>query len=70
MRHHIDGGLCQNTVCARTHVPPVLEPDCPRCRRGALMEVTSFPNRYAKCTVYMVCESCSYEHQVGYDGVL
>lgn len=69
-RLHVDGGLCQNPTCARTHVPPVQEPDCPRCKKGALVEMTGFPDRYAHCTVYLCCESCTYEKEIGYDGIM
>lgn len=70
-RLHIDGAPCVKPTCAQTHIAPApVEPDCPRCKKGALVEMTSFPDRYAKCTVYLRCENCSYERQIGWDGVL
>lgn len=71
MKLHIDGVPCNNPTCARTHIPPApVEADCPRCKKGSLVEMTGYPDRYAKCTVYMVCESCTYERTVGSDGIL
>lgn len=70
-RLHVDGSFCFRTVCAQTHIPPApVEPDCPRCKKGALVEMTGYPDRYARCAVYMACENCSYEREVGSDGVL
>ena len=69
MRLHIDGAPCRTPACAQTHIPPApVEPDCPRCKKGALVEMTGFADRYAKCAVYLVCESCSYEKYFGSDG--
>lgn len=71
MRIHVDGSPCLRTPCAQTHIPAApVEPNCPRCKKGALVEMTGFPDRYAKCTVYLCCENCSYERAVGHDGIL
>lgn len=70
-RLHIDGSPCLRPVCAQTHIPAApVEPDCPRCKKGALVEMTGYPDRYARCAVHMVCENCSYSREVGADGVL
>lgn len=70
-RLHIDGAPCFKPTCAQTHLPaPPVEPDCPRCKKGALVEMTGYADRYAKCTVYMACESCSYSRAIGFDGIL
>jgi hypothetical protein len=49
---------------------PVADADCPRCKKGSLEPMTGYPDRYAKCTVYLVCENCNYEKEAGYDGIL
>lgn len=69
---HVGGDACFRPTCVLTHLPkaPVAEPDCPRCKKGALVEMTGYPDRYARCAVYMVCEVCFYEREVSSDGIL
>lgn len=70
-RLHIDGAPCRRPVCAQTHILPApVEPDCPRCGKGSLELMTGYPDRYAHCSVYLVCENCSFERPVGDDRVL
>jgi len=49
---------------------PVADADCPRCHKGSLEPMTGYPDRYARCRIFLVCEACNYEREVSSDGVL
>lgn len=68
---HHDGMVCMRQTCALDHTPkaPVLEANCPRCKKGALVEMTGYADQFGRCVVYLACESCSYEREIGVDSV-